>query len=117
MYIQDLHKGNTILLKRHPWCFFCYHEITAIEVMNIITNMCKSNLLRNVNVIRWDQRNDTFTVIFFIFNLFNKRLRIPKGPSKYGQSRETGITRRRKTMQKQNTIRVGHHYTKQTQIK
>ena len=47
-----------------------------------------------------------YLVIFFISNLFNKGLRIPKGPSKYGQSRETGIIghrrRRKKTQTKHN---------------
>ena len=39
---------------------------------------------------------------------------MPKGQSKNGQSRETGVigyTRREQTKQKHNTICVGHHYT------
>ena len=47
----------------------------------------------------------------------NKRQRIPKGNKKNGQPRETeniGYTRRRKTKQKHNTIRVGHHYNTNT---
>ena len=54
-----------------------------------------------------------YLVIFFISNLFNKGLRIPKGPSKYGQFGEPGIIghrRRRKTKLKQSTICVGLHY-------
>ena len=43
-----MHNGNKMLLKPYPWCCFCYEEITAIEVRNIIANTCKMNLLRNV---------------------------------------------------------------------
>ena len=43
-----------------------------------------------------------------------KRLENNEGAIKIGQSRETGTilgyTRRRKPIQKHNTIRVGHHY-------
>jgi len=62
-----------------------------------------------------DQNSKTATLKRSNILLINKHyVRIPKGHSKKGQSRETGntgYTRRRKTKQKHNTICVGHHNT------
>jgi hypothetical protein len=38
--------------------FFSFHEITIIEIRNLITNTWKTNQLKNVSfVIWWDERN------------------------------------------------------------
>ena len=38
--------------------FFSFHEITIIEIRNLITNTWKTNQLKNVSfIIWWDERN------------------------------------------------------------